>query len=184
MAWYILFVSRHFGVCVFDASASVGAFFCFWELLPMIITFCGHSDFVGNQEYEEKILSFLEENVGNSPAELFLGGYGAFDDFAYGCSKKYKHGHPNVSLVFVTPYITAEYQKNHLEYASTVYDSILYPDLENVPPRFAISRRNKYMAEKADILIAYIDRAYGGAYQTYKLAKGKGKRIFNLAKGD
>ncbi|MBE6694673.1 MAG: hypothetical protein E7589_07905 [Ruminococcaceae bacterium] len=42
----------------------------------MIITFCGHADFIPRQEDEQKILSILENTVGNSPAELLFGGYG------------------------------------------------------------------------------------------------------------
>ena len=90
--------------------------------------------------------------------------------------KIYQKTHPNVSLVYVTPY----FYDPHLKEKAQAYDSILYPPLENVPPKFAISRRNKYMAEKADLVIAYIDRS--GAYQTYANAMQKGKTVINLAK--
>ena len=56
----------------------------------MIVTFCGHSKFSASMEYERKILSFLEEWVGDNVAEMYLGGYGEFDGFAYTCCKKYK----------------------------------------------------------------------------------------------
>ena len=147
----------------------------------MIVTFCGHSHFSKSKEYEQKILSFLEEKVGNQSADMYLGGYGDFDNFAYSCCRKYKETHPNISLVFVTPYLTVEYQKNHLDYQQTRYDSILYPEIEDKPPRFAIFYRNKYMVEKADYVVAYIDHDWGGAYTTYKHAKRKGKEILNLA---
>ena len=99
----------------------------------MIVTFCGHSAFCGTVEQEEKILDFLEENIGDSHADMYLGGYGDFDEFAYNCCKKYKKTHPNTSLVFVTPYITEDYQRNHLDYQRTRYDAILYPEIENKP---------------------------------------------------
>ena len=110
----------------------------------MIVTFCGHSHFSKSEEYEQKILSFFEDKVGNQPADMYLGGYGDFDNYAYSCCKKYKETHPDISLVFVTPYLTVEYQRNHLDYQQTRYDSILYPEIEDKPPRFAISYRNKY----------------------------------------
>ena len=146
----------------------------------MIVTFCGHSSFCKTEEYEKKLLSFLEERVGNRSAEIYLGEYGGFDSFAYDCCKKYKKNHPNVSLVFVTPYMTLEYQKNHLEYQKTRFDSIIYPEIEDRPLRFAISYRNKYMVEKADLVIAFVSNSHGGAYATYKHAKRCGKEIFNL----
>ena len=107
----------------------------------MIITFCGHSQFTRTEEYEQKILAFLEEKVGDNPADFYLGGYGSFDSFAYDCCKKYKAIHPGVSLIFITPYMTVEYQQNHLEYQKTRYDEIIYPEIEDKPPRFAITYR-------------------------------------------
>lgn len=147
----------------------------------MVVAFCGHSNFKKTEEYERDILAFLEEKVGDMTVELYLGGYGDFDDFSYDCCKKYKAMHPSALLVFVTPYITVEYQKNHLEYQRSRYDLILYPDIENVPKRLAILYRNRYMIDKADYVIAYVKYDWGGAYQTYKYAKRKGKVIFNLA---
>ncbi len=146
----------------------------------MIITFCGHSTFCEKANYENKLLSILQEKVGDNPAEIYLGGYGSFDEFARVCCRKYQKEHPNVCLVFITPYITVEYQKNHLEYNKNNYDAILYPALEDKPLRFAISYRNKWMVEKADLVISYINHNYGGAWQTYQHAKRKGKEIINL----
>ena len=146
----------------------------------MIIMFCGHSRFSKKEEYEQKILNFLEEKVGNGFADFYLGGYGEFDNFAYECCKKYKETHRNVSLIFITPYITVEYQKNHLQYGKMVYDEIIYPEIEDKPLRFAISYRNQWMVEKADYVICGIDREWGGAYKTYQYAKRKNKYIYNI----
>ena len=150
----------------------------------MTITFCGHACFMKTEEYEQKILAFLEETVGDKAADMYLGGYGAFDSFAYDCCKKYKETHPEVSLVFVTPYLTEEYQRNHLEYSKTRYDEIIYPEIEDKPLRFAITYRNRYMVDKADFVVAYVTHNSGGAYSTYSYAKRKGKKIFSLVSFD
>ena len=146
----------------------------------MIITFCGHSQYTETGEDEQKIISLLTEIIGDRNAELYLGGYGSFDNFALKCGKIYQKTHPNTRLIFVTPYITINYQKNHLNYHKELYDDIIYPSLEKVPLKFAISYRNKWMTEQADYVIAYIDHDFGGAYQTYKYAKRKKKPVFNL----
>ena len=146
----------------------------------MIVTFCGHARFVKSEEYEKKILSFLEETVADQAADMYLGGYGEFDNFAYDCCKKYKRSHPQISLVFVAPYLTVEYQKNHLVYYKNMYDSILYSEIEDKPIKFAILYRNRYMVERADHVVAYIDHCWGGAYKTYQYAKKIGKSILNL----
>ncbi len=147
----------------------------------MVITFCGHADFQKNKEYEKRVLEILEQEVEDRPAQIYLGGFGNFDEFAYSCCKIYKENHPNISLVFVTPYITVEYQKNRLSYKKERYDEIIYPPIEDKPLKFAIFYRNKYMINCADIVVAFIERDFGGAYQTYKYAKRKGKVIYNLA---
>ena len=147
----------------------------------MIITFCGHGNFQKTEEYKKRLLSFFEERIGDDAADFYLGGYGNFDSFAYDCAKEYKAKHPKTSLVFITPYFDLSYQKKHLEDIKLRYDDIIYPEIEDKPRKFAITYRNRYMVESADCVVAYIDHDWGGAYQTYKHAKRKGKYIFNLA---
>lgn len=146
----------------------------------MIVTFVGHAQFPKKEEYEEKILALLEEKIGGQVANMYLGGYGDFDSFAYACCKKFQATHPNVSLILITPYMTLEYQKNHLEYQKKRYDEIVYPEIQDKPLKFAISYRNKWMVEKADYVICGIMHTWGGAYHTYQYAKRKNKMIFNI----
>ena len=141
----------------------------------MIITFCGHSSFKATVEYKEKILRFLEEKIGNVAAEIYLGDYGDFDSFAYKCCKEYQKNHSNVSLVFISPYLNGERE---------MFDSTIYPEIEDKPLRFAIVYRNRYMIEKADYVVAYVAHTWGGAYKSYKYAKSKQKEIFNIADFD
>jgi len=143
----------------------------------MTVTFCGHSDFVPSTAMEARLLSVLESQIGDSPAELLLGGYGNFDRFALRCGKIFQQTHPLVSLIYVTPYMVTERQTS----VGAEYDGIVSPPLENVPPRYAILHRNRYMVERADLVIACITRSRGGAYQTYLHARRKGKTMINLA---
>ncbi len=147
----------------------------------MIIAFCGHAKYKKSLEDEKKILEILEKRIGNTPCEFFLGEYGDFDCFAYECVKKFKKNHPDIMLVFITPYLSVEYKKNYDEYKKDRFDLIIYPELENVPRRYAISYRNRWIADHANIIIAYIDHEYGGAYTMYKYAKRKNKEIYNIA---
>jgi len=141
----------------------------------MIITFCGHAEFRGGEEYEEKIISVLREKRAD---EVYLGGYGNFDGFAYKCALKYKKEEaPNLKLTLVTPYLDGEHKKGFLD---GEYDEIIYPSLENVPPRFAISRRNEWMVGNADIVVAFVERSFGGAYKTLAYAEKHKKEIINI----
>ena len=147
----------------------------------MVVTFCGHGDFVSTSVLEIYLLSLLQLQIGNAPVELYLGGYGRFDSFALRCGRNFQNEHPCVSLVYVTPYIPAEGTGGRAAQAGSEYDEIIYPPLENVPPRYAIIHRNRYMVDRADLVIAYITRSRGGAYQTYQYAQRRGKSICNLA---
>ena len=150
----------------------------------VIIAFCGHANYIENAGDEQRVLSLLEKRVGKGECELFLGEYGGFDSFAYRCAQKYRAVHPESRLVFVTPYLMEEYRKNSVEYTKERFDLVLYPPLEKVPPRYAIARRNRWIVEQADIVIAYITNGYGGAYTMYRYALKKGKEIYNIAPMD
>ncbi len=77
--------------------------------------------------------------------------------------------------------MSLRYQKDHLAHKKLLCDDIVFPELENVPPKFCISHRNKWMISHSDIVIAYVSHSYGGAYQSYKYALSKGKTMFNLS---
>ena len=61
------------------------------------------------------------------------------------------------------------------------YDEIVYPNIEHVPYKFAISKRNNFMVDSSDLIIAFVDHAWGGAYATLMYAKRKKKTIINLS---
>ena len=61
-----------------------------------------------------------------------------------------------------------------------LYDASIYPPIENVPPKFAILKRNEWMMTNADLIIAYIKHDYGGAYKSLQVAKRRKKNIINI----
>ena len=121
----------------------------------------------------------MEEIVKGNNVEFFLGGYGRFDEHALEVVIKYKEKHNNTKIIFVTPYIYKNY------YLTTgmkrKVDEIIYPEIEKVPKRIAIIRRNEWMIEKADVVIAYVKYSFGGARMSYDYAFRKNKKIINLA---
>ena len=187
---FLSFLIPSLRVCVatFEGEHFFGAWLrlrtFYFGAIAMIVAFCGHSQYTPSVEDEEKLLSLLEELVGDAHAELYLGGYGAFDRFALACGKRYQKTHPYTKLILVTPHLSLSYQKTHLACEKDNYDAIVYPELEHVPPKFAISHRNRWMVERADCVIAWLDHTWGGAFQTYKHAKRKKKILFNLSGKD
>ena len=149
----------------------------------MIITFIGHSSVHITDELSNKVRNAILLNISQtSPITFFCGGYGNFDLHCASICRKIRNYIPNCRIVFVTPYITPTQQqkmKNLID--EKMYDSIIYPPIENTPPRFAIIKRNKWMIDSADLIIAYVSQTYGGAYKSLKYAQKHNKMIINLA---
>lgn len=142
----------------------------------MIVTFCGHRDFQETDEIKERLLrELLNLAEGNETLICYAGGYGSFDRFAARCVKDAQKTAKNIRNCLVIPYLTASLQKE-LKEQEGFFDEIIYPALENVPPRFAIIRRNEWMVEQADLVIGYIAHNFGelrglGNTQTGKISR-------------
>ena len=146
----------------------------------MTITFCGHSNFSFDNTVKEKLRKLLLQEIRKNPAcKFYLGGYGDFDSLCLNILKEIKADFPYIELLFITPYLDDNYSK--LETAKLYYDGIIYPPLENVLRRFCISKRNEWMVDEADLVIAFVKYSWGGAAKTLEYAKRKKVEFFNLA---
>lgn len=61
-----------------------------------------------------------------------------------------------------------------------LYDDSVYPPLENTPLRFAIVKRNQWMIDNSQLIVAYVKYSWGGATKAVTYAKKKNKQIINL----
>ena len=148
--------------------------------VAMTITFCGHSNFSFDNTVKEKLRELLlQETRKNHACKFYLGGYGDFDSLCLSILKELKVQFPNIELLFITPYLDNNYSK--LETAKLYYDGIIYPPLENVPRQFCISKRNEWMVNEADLVIALVKYSWGGAAKTLEYVKRKKVKFFNLA---
>lgn len=55
--------------------------------------------------------------------------------------------------------------------------SSTFPPIDNVPRKFAISKRNEWMVDVSDVVVSYVTHSWGGAAATAKYAMRKKKRI-------
>lgn len=149
----------------------------------MVISFFGHSDYLGNTNDVKRMLALLECVVKDNKVDFYLGGYGRFDSFALKCAKIYKEIHPASKLIFVSPYIDKWLDQRKSILAET-YDEIVYPELEHVPQRFAISKRNEWIVNQSDYIFCYVRTHFGGAYNALLYAKRHNKPYYNLFQGD
>lgn len=147
----------------------------------MIITFFGHSNCLFNDDIKKQLKNILlDEIIKNPISKFYLGGYGDFDGLCLKTLRELKHDFPTIEILFITPYLDKNYSK--LELAKYYYDDVIFPPIESVPRKFAILKRNEWMVEEADLVIAYVMYSWGGAAKALEYAKRKKKRIINIAK--
>ena len=139
----------------------------------MKVTFCGHSIISNKEELSKKLSDTIEELIKEGADVFYLGGYGDFDILSAREVKKAKLNHNNVVSVLVLPYLEHKYNKE-------LYDETVYPDIESVPKRYAISARNKWMVDVSDVIVSFVDHDWGGAAKTLEYAKKRGKRVISL----
>lgn len=140
----------------------------------MKVTFCGHRDILCDPDVIRKLRRAVKKCIKLGADEFLLGGYGGFDLVSAHVVKEFKEQYPYIRSVLVIPYPDMEYRKD-------LYDCSEYPPLENVPKKFAITKRNEWMVDNSDVLIAYIEYTTGGALKTFEYAKRKKKPYVNLA---
>lgn len=136
----------------------------------MIVAFCGHREVAAAQEVRRWLSGVAEQLILEGADIFYLGGYGGFDRMAAGVLGELKERYPHIRRVLVQAYPNRKREAG--------YDETLYPELEGTPPRLAIARRNRWMAERADVMVAYVAHDWGGAAKTLEYARGK--RIFRF----
>ncbi len=140
----------------------------------------GHRDFSEHRMLEKRLFPLLRDLIlTNYLVEIYIGRNGEFDLFAATIVKRVQNaiGKDNNELICVLPY-----SEKNIEFYEKYYDRVIIPEcIEKAYPKGAIGKRNRWMAERADLLICYVQRERGGAYTALKYAKRLGKRIINLA---
>ena len=132
----------------------------------MTAIFFGHKDTPKSIEpvLRSTIIELIEkQNV----TEFYVGNQGNFDIMVHRQLRE-------LSLIYPINYsVVLAYMPNK----NNGSENTIYPEgLESVPKRFAISHRNKWMINQSDIVVTYVARSFGGAWQ-FKLTADKKRKI-------
>ena len=131
------------------------------------VTFFGHRD--TPKETEPALRLTLIDLIENKNATLFyVGNHGNFDAMVHRQLEDLSKTYP-IKYYVVFAYIPGKNDTPD-EY------SILPEGIETVPRRFAINYRNKWMLTKSDIVVTYVTRPVGGAWEFKQMAE-KHKKI-------
>ena len=118
--------------------------------------------------------------------DFLVGRDGDFDQIAASVVRRAKQEifDGNSSLIWVLPYAKADYRDNRENY-ERYYDSAeICEASDGAYPKAAIQMRNRSMVDRSDLIICYVDKESGGAFQTVRYARSIGKEIVNIAEMD
>ena len=146
--------------------------------LEKICCFCGHGkEWDLPIDIDNRIEKAIIQLVKNGVLLYCSGGMGAFDKKCEAIIMRLKGDDKRIKLVLIIPYITKRIDDLYKEKR---YDEIVFPDLGNVHYKAAIQKRNRWMIDNSDYLLAYVKNSTGGARKSYEYAKKKGKKIIKL----
>ena len=114
--------------------------------------------------------------------EFLVGRDGDFDQLVSSAIHRAKRTirDDNSSLVWVLPYVTAEY-RDHAESFYEYYDEVeICEAAAGSHYKAAFQARNQSMVDRSDLCVFCVDHNSGGAYQTMRYAKKQGIPYINL----
>ena len=147
------------------------------------VTFFGHR-YVDNMfKIEEQLEPILKDLINQKEyVEFLVGRDGEFDQIVSSAIRKAKerYDYGNVSHILVLPYERADYRDNKDSFED-YYDEVqISSSAAAAHPKAAIGIRNRDMCDRADMVICYVEKESGGAYNAIKYAESIGKKVINL----
>ena len=142
-----------------------------------VCTFFGHRDCP--ETIRPKLHAALVELIEERGVDSFyVGNHGTFDRIVRSLLRELSERYPHIRYSVVLAYVPQRWD----EFDQRDFSDTMVPEgVETVPPRFAIAWRNRWMIDRADIVVTYITHGWGGAAQYAEMAERQGKTIIRLA---
>ncbi len=138
----------------------------------MKVSFFGHRD--ASDALKPQLKTAIETLIKEGCDYFYVGNQGAFDYLVLCVLRELKKEHPQIRYAVVLAYLNRPNEQLAEE------ETIFLDGLEEVPIRFAIDRRNRWMVRQSDIVITCVRAPFGGAAKFKELAEKQGKRVINL----
>lgn len=145
-----------------------------------ICTGFGHRDYFYlniENNLTKTIISLIEQE---KVYTFYTGGMGNFDLKFISVINYLKNKYQKIKLFLIVAYFSNNFN-TYKNYYEKIYDGIIIPEgQENVYPKYAIKKRNRWMVEVSDFIISGVRKTYGGAFDTIKYAQKQSKNIINV----
>lgn len=151
----------------------------------MVCSFTGHRQI--ESELRVALIELLgraiEYAYGEGCREFICGGAVGFDTLAAREVIRFRMRHTDVRLILALPCIEqdlkwSDAQKSAYGFTLSAADEVIY--ISDSYTKTCMAERNRYLADRCDMLIAYVGRSTSGAGQTVRMAERLNKRIYNL----
>ena len=151
----------------------------------MKCSFTGHR--IIKNQHKPKIHELLHRAVEyaylSGCREFLCGGAIGFDTLAGREVVRFRMSHPDVRLVLILPCLGqdakwSDAERNAYDHLVNAADEVRYVSEEYTDS--CMKERNRILAEEADMLVAYLGRAWSGSAQTVRMATELGKEVYNL----
>lgn len=143
-------------------------------------SFFGHSNLYGEKLEERlkaEIINCIESKGIN---DFLLGGYGEFDLLCARVLRELKTKYAQIKTYLVLAYLDKKFDEIDKKYNELTFNELIYPELEKVPKKFAIIRRNKWIVDNSDFIIFFVTHLWGGASKMFEYATKRQKNFVNL----
>ena len=139
----------------------------------------GHRTVYSDQGVSSKLEKAVKDLLREKEfVEFYMGRNGDFDMLAAAAVKCAQRDVDlkNSALSLVLPYSVKD-----IEYYQSYYDDIIFPLDNGTHFRTAITRRNEWIVDNCDLVIAFVEHESGGAHQALRYAQKRGVKVINLA---
>ena len=138
------------------------------------VSFIGHRGIDRFFYIEEQVREIVERLIKTKEyVEFYVGRNGEFDLMVASVIKRAQrdYDYSNSSLILVLAYPIA-----NMEDMEKYYDEVWYPpeELYHIHYKAAITKRNEWFVNNSDLLVAYVIKEFGGAYECLQKARKAG----------
>ena len=136
--------------------------------------FFGHREVTHN--IRGRLTAIIEKLITeNGVTNFYVGNQGQFDSMVYSVLKELKVKYPHIRYAVVLAYMPDSYIKE-------VYgeDTLFPDDMESVPKKYVISKRNDWMIQHSDYAVCYVHKITGGAAKFRAKAEKKGLKVIDV----
>ena len=158
--------------------------FCEVTMEIYTVSLFGHRQVDNHFDVERKLEKIVRELLAEKEyVEFLVGRDGEFDLLSASVIKRCRRavGEENSALIWVLPYMTAEYRDHEEDYLNYYDDVEISQNAAGAHPKAAMQIRNREMVDRSDLVIFCVERKKGGAYQTMQYAEKQAKKMRNLA---